>query len=247
VDVGAVDPHGRITDGGHLSLDDRLRVLLVQLPQIAEDEGGPRRRRSGEHVLGSVDAGQHQHRVEARSLGAGDVGVEPVADEERLVCTERATASSKIGRSGLPATTASLPTAVCTADTSVPFPGAMPRACGIVQSVFVAIHGMPPGILRRRQSVRGLGELLPAHLGREPLDDGSGGVVGAAGHDVARPSRLEDEAVSADDEDRRPGATRSRSRRIAACGLVTTSSARVEASPSSRKCSRRRRRGTRCW
>ena len=34
------------------------------------------------------------------------------------------------------------PTAVCTADTSVPFPGATPRATGIVQSMFVAIQGM---------------------------------------------------------------------------------------------------------
>ncbi len=57
---------------------------------------------------------------------------------------KRATASSKMGRSGLPATVARRPTAVCTADTRVPFPGAIPRACGIVQSVFVAIHGMPP-------------------------------------------------------------------------------------------------------
>jgi hypothetical protein len=32
---------------------------------------------------------------------------------------------------------------VWTADTSVPLPGAVPRACGIVQSVFVATHGMP--------------------------------------------------------------------------------------------------------
>src|SRR5699024_12553848 len=36
---------------------------------------------------------------------------------------------------------ASRPTAVCTADSNVPFPGAMPRSRGIVQSEFVAIHG----------------------------------------------------------------------------------------------------------
>ena len=55
----------------------------------------------------------------------------------------RSSAAVKIAVSGLPATIGSRPIAVCTADTSVPLPGAIPRACGIVQSVFVATHGMP--------------------------------------------------------------------------------------------------------
>ncbi len=54
--------------------------------------------------------------------------------------SKRSRATSKIGVSGLPATTGSRPTAVCTAETSVPLPGAMPRATGMVQSVLVATH-----------------------------------------------------------------------------------------------------------
>ena len=53
------------------------------------------------------------------------------------------TAVSNIATSGFPATSGILPAAVCTAATSVPLPGAMPRAWGIVQSMFVATHGMP--------------------------------------------------------------------------------------------------------
>ena len=140
----------------------------------------------------------------------------------------RATASSKIGTSGLPATVASRPTAVCTAETSVPLPGAMPRACGIVQSVLVAIHGMPPSSSGSGERVRGLGQLRPADLGGEPLHDGGRRVVGAARDDeagllelAARARRRRRRAPS------RPAATRSASRRIAACGLVTTSAGAV--------------------
>ena len=49
----------------------------------------------GEQLLGLVDAGEHERRVDAGAVGAEDVGVQPVAEEERLCSAERGmTASS---------------------------------------------------------------------------------------------------------------------------------------------------------
>ena len=94
---------------------------------------------------------------------------------------------------------------MCTAETSVPLPGAIPRACGIVQSVLVAIQGMPPSSSGSFERVRGLGQLRPADLGGEALHDGGRRVVGAAGDDEARLLDLAHEPLAADDEHGRAG------------------------------------------
>ena len=52
-------------------------------------------------------------------------------------------AESKIGLKGLPAKSGRWPTAVWTAPTSVPLPGAIPASRGMVQSWFVAIQMAP--------------------------------------------------------------------------------------------------------
>ena len=115
---------------------------------------------------------------------------------------ERATATSKIGASGLPATVANRPIAVCTADTRVPLPGAIPRACGIVQSVLVAIQGIPPSSSGSAAHTR-LRRGRPADLRREALHDSRRGVVRTARDHVAGLLDLDDQAFAADDEDRR--------------------------------------------
>jgi hypothetical protein len=95
-------------------------------------------------VLGPVDAGQHEHGLDARAGRAGDVRVEAVADEQRVLRPEPRDGlledrRLRLARDGREA-----------ADGRVhgrdqrPVPGATPRDCGIVQSVLVAIHGIPP-------------------------------------------------------------------------------------------------------
>ena len=121
------------------------------------------------------------------------------------LASNRVTASVKMATSGLPATIGSRPTAVCTAETRVPLPGAIPRATGMVQSVFVAIHGMRGAVGGGVQREGGLGQVHPADLRGEPLDDGGRGVIRGAGDHEAGLLDLGDEAFTPDDEDARTG------------------------------------------
>ena len=156
-----------------------------------------------EHLLGAVDPGQHERGCDARAVRAEDVGVEPIAEEQGMVRPNRSTAASKIARSGLPATIGRRPTAVCTADTSVPLPGAVPRACGIVQSVFVATHGMPGRRRRARSAKAASARSVQRDARVEALDDGRRRVVGRARHAEAGASTTGRQPLSPDDEDRR--------------------------------------------
>src|SRR5690606_38440937 len=84
LDLPADDPDRRVADGDSTVPALGPRVRLMQLAQIAEDVGRPRPLRGGQNVLGAIDAGQYESRVDADAGRAHDVGVEPVSDEQRL-------------------------------------------------------------------------------------------------------------------------------------------------------------------
>ena len=96
----------------------------------------------------------------------------------------------------------------------------MPRSCGIVQSVFVAIHGMSACKRERR-----LGELRPADLGANPWMTAAG--ASSADRVTTNPSASTTDVSPSPPTTRtvEPAGTASTSSRTAACGDVTTSSA----------------------
>jgi hypothetical protein len=137
---------------------------------------------------------------------------------------KRTFASSKIGTSGFPATVARRPTAVWTADTSVPFPGAIPRACGMVQSVFVATHGSSD------PSAVGVCSANAASASCDQPTSGAKPWITAAGESSAervttKPPFSTSSTSPAPPTTRivDPAGTRPARSRTAACGLVTTS------------------------
>jgi hypothetical protein len=111
----------------------------------------------------------------------------------------------------------------------------MPRACGIVQSVFVAIHGMPPSSSGTFSANAASASCVHPTSGAKPCTTAAGESSAlrvmtkpAFSTSSTRPSPPTTSTVD-------PGAMRCASRRMAACGLVTTSSA-VVGRPSCVRC-----------
>ena len=128
---------------------------------------------------------------------------------------------------------------MCTAETSVPLPGAMPRATGIVQSMFVAIQGMPAAAASGPPCAFSANDASASS--RQPTS-GANPCTTAAGASSADRVTRNPRFSSSDTmpsppttKTSDPGSTRSSSRRIAACGEVTTSSG-TTSSPSSARC-----------
>ncbi len=147
----------------------------------------------------------------------------------------RATAASKMARSGLPATIGRRPTAVCTAETSVPLPGAVPRACGIVQSVFVATHGMSSRGGAARSANAASARSVQATCGANPWITAAG--ESSAERVIRNPARSSSLVSPSPPTTRisEPAGTSSASSLTAACGDETTSSG-TTVSPSSFRC-----------
>ena len=160
-----------------------------------------------QELLRPVDARQHDGRTpfprDSRRGCRCRVGRRRRVDARRRSV---AAPPRRSGVSGLPATSGKRPTAVCTADTRVPLPGAMPRS---TRDRPVHVRRDPrdaAGLARaavRVQRERRLGELAPPDLGREALHDGVGAVVGRAGHAVAAPLELGRDPLAAHDEHER--------------------------------------------
>ena len=117
---------------------------------LVQRRGGLRRCSSGRcsdrgahGVGGGADPAQHHQAGQARGVGAGDVGVEAVADHQRRVKLPRANASVNSVGAGLPATCGSASVAVRSAATIEPFPGSSPRSDGSVLSTLAATHSAP--------------------------------------------------------------------------------------------------------
>ena len=99
--------------------------------------------------------------------------------------SKRATASSKIGTSGLPATVARRPTRCARRRRACRFPGRFPVPAGSSSRCSWRSRGCRPPPPAAARAIRGFGEMGPADLGSESLHDGRRRVVCAAGHDVA--------------------------------------------------------------
>ena len=225
-------PRTVTTPSSHL----RLGIRLVQLTQVAEDVGRLRPAGAASTCLGrSMPVSTRADAMPARFAPRMSVSSRSPR-KSGCRAPKRATASSKIGTSGLPATVASRPTAVCTAETSVPLPGATaPR----LRDRPVGVGRDPRDaalLLGNGEGKRGLGELRPADLGCETLHDGSRGIVGAARDREAVLLELMHETVAADHEHGRARRDAlARAGASPACGLVTTSAGAV-ARPSSVRC-----------
>src|SRR6218665_1509856 len=113
-----------------------------------------------------------------------------------VLTTKRLHASTKIGVSGFPATSGIRSAAVCTADTSVPLPGAIPPATGIVQSIFVTIHSIPGR--PHASSHPSPRQTPPPPLRCNPLQDGIWLLGGRADNDVSEPFQLGDDSLPTD-------------------------------------------------
>src|SRR6218665_264602 len=154
-----------------------------------------------------------------------------------VLTTKRLHASTKIGVSGFPATSGIRSAAVCTADTSVPLPGAIPPATGIVQSIFVTIHGIPgrPDASSQRSANAASAKSRHPTSGANPCTTASGCSV--AERTTTYPSRSSSVTIlSPPTTSTRGGAaTCSASNRMAACGEVTTCSG-ATSNPNSRRC-----------
>ena len=203
--VGAVDPHRCGADRRHVALHDRLGVRLVQLAQVAEDERRPRRGRSGEHVLRPVDTGENERRGDAGGLSPGDVGVESVADEQRMPRPEACHRLIEDGPLGLAGDDGEAShRGVHGGDEGSVSRGDPPR----LRDRPVGVRGDPGDpalVFGEGESVGGFGELQPADVLREALHDGGGDVVSAPRDAISRLLELVDEAVTADDEHRGTG------------------------------------------
>ena len=117
-------------------------------------------------VRAGAHAGQDQQAVHARAARPGDVGVEPVAHDQRPVRPALARRPSGTGPArACPTTTSgSRPSAVATAATRIRCPATAPRGLGSVRSVLVATHNAPA----RTASVASA-RCGPAHLRAVPL------------------------------------------------------------------------------
>ena len=110
----------------------------------------------------------------------------------------------------------------------------MPRACGIVQSVLVAIQGIPPSASGTFSAYEASASCTQPTSGANPCTTAAGSssallvtVKPAFSTSTTSPSPPTTSTVL-------PGAIRVASSRMAACGLVTTSSG-CAPSPSSRR------------
>ena len=112
----------------------------------------------------------------------------------------RMTDSRCSGGCGLPATTGALPVANSMTLSSDPLPGAVPCACGIVESALVATNSAPA--LHREAA---LGEPAVVDAGTEALDDGERLLGGGRDGDEAALPHGEPQRRRADDEDLRLG------------------------------------------
>ncbi len=113
----------------------------------------------------------------------------------------RAIAASKIGRSGLPATTGIRPTAWCTADDERAVAGRDPRSTGIDQSMFVATHGTSGSARANDASAR----CVQPRSGENPWMTAAG--ESSALDVTVKPGFLDDarQAEATRDQHRRPG------------------------------------------
>ncbi|CAN5253895.1 hypothetical protein BH09BAC2_BH09BAC2_00050 [soil metagenome] len=203
--IRTLDSHLGVSDGHDAVAHLGERVRLVQLAQIAQDVGRLRAGGRSEDVLGAVDARQHERRGNAGPIGAEDVGVQPIAEEYRMPRAEardRLVDDRNFGLAGDDGEAADGGVhrrdegAVARSDAS----GLRDRPVRV---------GRDPGdatlLLRESERVRGLGQLRPADLGGESLDDGGGCVLCAAGDDEAGLLEFVHKSLAADDQHGRTG------------------------------------------
>src|SRR5690554_4303641 len=90
---GPRHPYHRLANGHHpgvasVNLLGDPRVRLEQLAQVVDDKGGPGLGVRGQHLLRTVDTGQHENGRHTGPIRAHDVGIETVTEEQRMPRTE---------------------------------------------------------------------------------------------------------------------------------------------------------------
>ncbi len=133
---------GRASTYGVPGRPDLVLILrLDERPQVLGDVRGAHRR--AREVVPRGDARQHEQGVPAEGVGAGDVGVEPVADDQGAAAPARRRPASNSGANGLPTTSASAPVVSVMTASRAPAPGHSAPGAGNERSGFVAMRCAP--------------------------------------------------------------------------------------------------------